>query len=332
MEPGATVTLQPGLQLLMGSEVYLNLRRAPMRALGTAAKPIVMKAASAAKRWSGIFITAAGVGSEFQHCRISGAGASGAAGLMAEGVPGAAGVTIANCSFTDSAGPGLYLKSSGAAISHTTLRSLKGGGLVLAGASRGVFANGVIQGNSQPGVYLTGTSTLTLTPNNVISGNRSYDVVNQTRSNINATRNYWGTASATTIAKHIFDGKDNSRFGVVRFTPILSAVPTGGASATAAGVAITSAAAAPLASGAVQVTYTLSAPAQVRARVMNIAGRPIRTVAAQQEAAAGANTLLWDGRSDAGVAVPNGAYFVELLAQTADGAQARVLASAHLNR
>jgi flagellar hook assembly protein FlgD len=119
---------------------------------------------------------------------------------------------------------------------------------------------------------------------------------------------------------------------VVRFTPILSAVPTGGASATAAGVAITSAAAAPLASGAVQVTYTLSAPAQVRARVMNIAGRPIRTVAAQQEAAAGANTLLWDGRSDAGVAVPNGAYFVELLAQTADGAQARVLASAHLNR
>ena len=89
---------------------------------------------------------------------------------------------------------------------------------------------------------------------------------------------------------------------------------------------ITSLAAIPTTSGA-QVAFVLSAPGEVGARVLNIAGRPVKTLCAARDCEAGANTLLWNATSDHGTTVPNGMYLVEVTARGKDGSQARALAA-----
>ena len=87
----------------------------------------------------------------------------------------------------------------------------------------------------------------------------------------------------------------------------------------------------PTGSGA-QITFTLSSATAVSARVLNIAGRPVKTLCSGSDYEAGTNTLLWNAQSDAGVPVPNGTYLVQLTAKAADGAEARALAQVRIER
>ena len=96
-------------------------------------------------------------------------------------------------------------------------------------------------------------------------------------------------------------------------------------------LALSSLAAVPTAAGA-QITFTLASPAQVEAHLLNLAGRPVGTLCRGRPCEAGANTLLWNGRSDTGVRVPGGTYLVEVTARTDDGAQSRALAQVRLDR
>jgi hypothetical protein len=105
-------------------------------------------------------------------------------------------------------------------------------------------------------------------------------------------------------------------------------MPTG---ALGNALAISSLAASPTAAGA-EIAFTLSSVAQVHARVLNIAGRPIKTLCHANECEAGTNTLLWNAMSDQGLVVPNGMCLVEVTARGADGGQARALAQVRLNR
>jgi hypothetical protein len=66
--------------------------------------------------------------------------------------------------------------------------------------------------------------------------------------------------------------------------------------------------------------------------VLNLAGRPVRTLCADRDCPEGASALLWDARSDLGLAVPNGTYVIELTAKCADGSQARGVAPLRLAR
>ena len=96
-------------------------------------------------------------------------------------------------------------------------------------------------------------------------------------------------------------------------------------------LALSSLSAVPSPRGGAQIVFGLSGPAEVTARVVNIAGRPVRTLAslaAQQ----GLNTLVWDGTSGAGLAAPDGTYLVEIAATAPNGTQARALAPLHLGR
>jgi len=86
------------------------------------------------------------------------------------------------------------------------------------------------------------------------------------------------------------------------------------------------------AAGGAQITFTLSASATVEVRVRNIAGRPVKTVTPGQECAAGLNTLVWSGVSDAGLRVPSGVYLVEVRATSASGEASRALAPLRLAR
>lgn len=70
------------------------------------------------------------------------------------------------------------------------------------------------------------------------------------------------------------------------------------------------------------VAYTLSAGApKVTLTVTNASGKTVRTVEVPKTM--GPHSVTWDGRDDAGKALPNGTYSVSVAATNADGSQAR---------
>jgi len=79
-----------------------------------------------------------------------------------------------------------------------------------------------------------------------------------------------------------------------------------------------------------QVTFALTARAQVTATVLNLAGRPIKTIAAHRPLEAGLETLTWDRKADNGLAAPPGLYLIRLTARNANGGQSTALASVAL--
>jgi parallel beta-helix repeat protein/predicted outer membrane repeat protein len=85
------------------------------------------------------------------------------------------------------------------------------------------------------------------------------------------------------------------------------------------------AAAATSPNGTVQVTVNLTAAANVGASIRNIAGKEIAVIPARA-LPAGVSTLLWDGKSKLGTAIPAGQYFVSLSAKLDDGTQCQCLA------
>jgi hypothetical protein len=78
-------------------------------------------------------------------------------------------------------------------------------------------------------------------------------------------------------------------------------------------------------SGAVTVSFSLSADAQVVAEVLNASGKPVRTLQNGAPSRAGMQSLVWDGRDGGGVAVPAGAYLLRVRAQTDDGTSAQAI-------
>ena len=81
-----------------------------------------------------------------------------------------------------------------------------------------------------------------------------------------------------------------------------------------------------------QLTFSLSSSASVSARVLNLAGRPVRALCTARDCDAGTNTLLWNAKSDRGLTAPNGVYLLEVEARTDDGGEARALAQLRLAR
>jgi len=95
---------------------------------------------------------------------------------------------------------------------------------------------------------------------------------------------------------------------------------------------IAAAVALPTRAGGAQLTFTLSAAGCVTAEVLNIAGRKVGMIVCDRQMEAGANTLSWNGRNAAGLAVPSGMYLIRLRARNDTGSQAQCLAPLHLAR
>jgi M6 family metalloprotease-like protein len=115
----------------------------------------------------------------------------------------------------------------------------------------------------------------------------------------------------------------------VRFLAAPRSGPTVG-TAPAGALAVSGAAAQPLAGGA-SVTYALSAPADMEVVVLNIAGRLIAQLPAGPQEA-GVRTLQWNGRNQSGSLVPSGVYLIRLTARTPDGAQTQTVVALNLQR
>lgn len=90
-------------------------------------------------------------------------------------------------------------------------------------------------------------------------------------------------------------------------------------------------AAIPTAGGA-QIVFSLAAAADVDARVLNMAGRTVRSLVIGKASTQGANTLLWNTQSDRGLRVPNGTYLVEVTARSAEGGESKALTAVRINR
>lgn len=86
------------------------------------------------------------------------------------------------------------------------------------------------------------------------------------------------------------------------------------------------------ADGRAQITYTLSADAAVDVEVLNIAGVTVRRLVADRAQSAGPQQLTWDGRNNAGAAVPAGTYLVRITARTDSGQQVSAVRSLQLGR
>lgn len=92
--------------------------------------------------------------------------------------------------------------------------------------------------------------------------------------------------------------------------------------AAAAGLTVASA---PTASGA-QITLNLASAADVTVNVRNLAGREIALLQPGR-LEAGVQSLVWNGKSNAGTKVPAGTYLLEAVANCADGTSAKAMAS-----
>jgi hypothetical protein len=84
--------------------------------------------------------------------------------------------------------------------------------------------------------------------------------------------------------------------------------------------------------GGTRLTFALSTPASVEARVCTLSGQPVVTIAADRRCAAGLNVLAWDGRDAAGRPLPSGTYLCALTASTPDREQATAVRLLTLTR
>jgi hypothetical protein len=71
--------------------------------------------------------------------------------------------------------------------------------------------------------------------------------------------------------------------------------------------------------------FTLTAEAQVQVQIRT-GSRIVRTLSDTRTRSAGLQEFVWDGRDDAGVHLPPGAYLAEITAVSADGQVARAVA------
>jgi hypothetical protein len=144
-------------------------------------------------------------------------------------------------------------------------------------------------------------------------------IVNHSPLRLRAEGNDFRSTHKSDIEPKLDDKLDNPAYGRVDYIPLIGGVtPTGLVDERA--LALTGLAAVPTHAGA-QVTFALSCPADVSARVLNLAGRPIRALWQARACDAGTSTLLWNGSSDSGLPAPGGVYLAEVTAMGADGSR-----------
>ncbi len=101
---------------------------------------------------------------------------------------------------------------------------------------------------------------------------------------------------------------------------------------TGGALTLSSLTAQPTRAGGAEVAFTLSAAARCTVKVLNIAGRTVRVLESDRQREAGSAQVVWDGRSDSGVAVPGGVYLMQVEALGADGTRTQAVRTLAVRR
>jgi hypothetical protein len=88
----------------------------------------------------------------------------------------------------------------------------------------------------------------------------------------------------------------------------------------------------PTRSGTWDIGFSLTSEAAVTARVHNVAGRLVASVAESQQLARGRASVTWNARSTTGTHVPSGVYLLRVTARTEEGEQASVVTMLQVRR
>jgi len=161
---------------------------------------------------------------------------------------------------------------------------------------------------------------------NIFRGSNLWHIYNATANSIRAEGNDFITTSRAEIDAKIHDQLDHPSLGLVDYDPMATGVhPT----VAEARLALLGVAAVPTRQGA-EVTFTLSGGAEVTAEAVNLAGRPVATLARDLALAPGLNRLSWTGCTDGGTQAPPGRYLIRVLARDAAGRQATALCATQL--
>ena len=112
----------------------------------------------------------------------------------------------------------------------------------------------------------------------------------------------WQTGDKPVTRRFRIDVVGATNSGSLRITNVTTSVPPGRSAAN--------------------ISYEISAPAQVEIRILSSNGNLVRRLSGRGASrAAGANQALWDQKNDQGALMPSGVYMVEVKAQSADGKQ-----------
>lgn len=235
---------------------------------------------------------------------------------------------------------GVFVHSGGnARLLDNTITNTSGRAVWVKGATSQAFVFGNVFRHCHIAVAITNDATCRLgnlgnVNNHDDGGNQfkpsnTWTIWNTTPSIVKAEGNDFDTTSMSAIDAGIYDALDCSQAGRVDFVPLMgNVIPTGGSSPA---VALTRAVAMPTNGGA-EIAFTLSAPVDISVTVLNIAGRPVATVARDLAAEAGTRRLVWSGKTLNGTPAPAGTYLVRVTAHGPDVAQASALCTLRLER
>ena len=125
-------------------------------------------------------------------------------------------------------GGGIYCHNCSATIANNEIVSNSGrhtgGGMLIWGGGKKVITQNIIKGNVKDGIYIS-SGGLRIDNCNIYNNHR-YDVYNQSRSQIEAVNNWWGTTDRINILHRIYDHWDDNHKGKVSFEPFLKAPAT----------------------------------------------------------------------------------------------------------
>lgn len=164
---------------------------------------------------------------------------------------------------------------------------------------------------------------------NFFQTSNTWHIRNYTANRIKAEGNDFGSLWLADINAKIWDRRDDKSLGRVDFNPLMGGTTPLGETTP---LTLASAAAAPTPAGGAEIAFTLSAPADVTVTLLNIAGRPVATVARDRSTNAGLQRIAWSGLSDRGTLAPNGRYVARILARDANGQQTQALCSLRIDR
>ncbi len=164
---------------------------------------------------------------------------------------------------------------------------------------------------------------------NFFQTSNTWHIRNHTAYSIKAEGNDFGSLWAADINAKIWDRRDDKTLGRVDFNPLMNGTTPLGETTP---LTLTAASAVPTKAGGAEVAFTLSAAADVTVTVLNIAGRPVATVARDRSTNAGLQRVTWSGRSDHGTLAPNGRYLTRIVARDGDGQQTQAICSLRLER